>query len=250
MAIKLTGVPGRKILPAEASATTADLLLVNYPVFNIKTPPEYVDFFKASEAGTLPAFFGKHPKAGELFAAIAAQRVANPLLERYFSMTPYALGARYTKYSARPVSCSTGAKLRDDTTGPLPPGPNYLRAAMVKSLESGASCFSFELQPQTDPATQPVEDATVLWNEAQAPFVPVASIQIPEQRFESAAQQTFCENLSYTPWHALPENRPAGNINRIRRVVYDAISILRHKLNGVPRREPTGNEHFEGSPVW
>jgi hypothetical protein len=250
MAIKLTGVPGRKVLPAEASETTADLLLVNYPVFNIKTPPEYVDFFKASEAGTLPAFFSKHPREGALFAAIGAQRVVDPLLERYFSMTPYALGSRYAKYSAQPVSCRTGAKLHDDTTGPLPPGPNYLRAAMVKSLGSGASCFSFEVQAQTDPAAQPVEDSTVLWNEAQAPFVPVATIQIPAQRFESAAQQTFCENLSYTPWHALPENRPVGNINRIRRVVYDAISILRHKLNGVARREPTGIERFEGSPVW
>ena len=38
MAIKLLGVPGRKILPDQADATTQDFLLVNYPVFNVRTP--------------------------------------------------------------------------------------------------------------------------------------------------------------------------------------------------------------------
>jgi hypothetical protein len=92
MAIKLTSVPGTKILPAESSETTADLLLVNYPVFNVKTAADYVKFFEASRDGTLPAFFARHPRAGEITAALAAQYVANPLLQRYFSMTPYALG--------------------------------------------------------------------------------------------------------------------------------------------------------------
>src|ERR1700689_4913325 len=37
MAIKLLGVPGRKILSDEADATTQDFLLVNYPVVNVRT---------------------------------------------------------------------------------------------------------------------------------------------------------------------------------------------------------------------
>ena len=81
-------------------------------------------------------------------------------------------------------------------------------------------------------------------NETKAPFIEVATIRIPKQRFDSDAQQTFCENLSYTPWHALAEHRPAGGINRIRKVVYEGISVLRHKLNKTPRIEPTGDETF------
>ena len=49
---------------------------------------------------------------------------------------------------------------------------------------------------------------------------------------------TFCENLSYTPWHSLPDHRPIGGINRARKVVYEAISKVRHDYNAVPRREP------------
>jgi hypothetical protein len=250
MAIKLTGVPGKKILAAEADATTQDFLLVNYPVFNVHTDGEYVEFFKASRDGKLPAFLATHPESAAITAAISAQRVGDPLRVRYFSMTPYALGTRYVKYSARPVDCATGKALHDAATGALPKAADYLRTAMADSLALGASCFSFMVQPQTDPAAMPVEDATVLWDERASPFVQVATIVIPAQRFESATQQAFCENLSYTPWHALPQHRPAGNINRIRRVVYDAISALRHDLNGVARREPTGNERFPGSPTW
>jgi hypothetical protein len=41
----------------------------------------------------------------------------------------------------------------------------------------------------------------------------------------------FGERLSFTPWHALPQHRPLGAINRIRRVVHDTISNLRSELN-------------------
>ena len=67
----------------------------------------------------------------------------------------------------------------------------------------------------------------------------------PAQGFESPDQQKFCENLSMNPWHAVPEHRPLGGINRVRQVVYAAISKLRHDLNGAPRTEPTGEEKFE-----
>ena len=61
---------------------------------------------------------------------------------------------------------------------------------------------------------------------------------IPRQTFDTTARMSFGENLSYTPWHCLPEHRPLGGINRARRVVYEAISKVRHKSNNEPRREP------------
>ncbi len=250
MAIKLLGVPGRKILPDESDATTQDFLLVNYPVFNVRTAADYVDFLTKSNAGQLPIFFRAHPESERITAAIAAQPVGNPLLQRYFSMTPYALGSSNVKYSAKPVSCTTGETLHDEGGGEHSSGPNYLRAAMTTTLAGGSSCFVFMVQRQTDPTTMPIDDSTVLWDEKLGPFVEVASITIPRQSFDSPEQQAFCENLSYTPWHALPVHEPLGTINRIRRVVYDAISSLRHRLNGVPRREPSGDEHFPGSPTW
>jgi hypothetical protein len=250
MALKLTDVAGEKILPQEAHEKTQDFLLVNYPVFNVAKASDYVDFLSKSQSGQLATFFRTHKRSGAITAAIANQRVGNPLLLQYFSMTPYAFADRFVKYSARAISCENGTTLTDHPPTPLPHDSNYLRKAMASSLASGPSCFLFMIQRQSDARTMPIEDSTVLWNPAILPFVPVAKIFIPNQRFDSAPQQTFCENLSYTPWHSLPEHRPVGNINRIRRVVYDTISQLRHRLNGLERKEPTGNEHFEGGPTW
>ena len=84
-----------------------------------------------------------------------------------------------------------------------------------------------------------VEKSTVEWKEEDAPFIKVATITIPRQTFATPERDQFGENLSFTPWHALPQHRPLGSINRTRRVVYETISKLRHELNGTLRREPS-----------
>jgi len=61
---------------------------------------------------------------------------------------------------------------------------------------------------------------------------------------DSEAQMDFGENLSFTPWHCLPDHRPLGNINRVRMEIYRNLSMFRHAHNDKPRKEPTGNERF------
>src|ERR1039457_2359242 len=76
------------------------------------------------------------------------------------------------------------------------------------------------------------------WKEAQAPFYSVATIRIPRQVFDIPEQAEFCEHLSFTPWHASPEHRPLGVTNRLRKVIYDHISRVRHEMNETKRQEP------------
>jgi hypothetical protein len=82
------------------------------------------------------------------------------------------------------------------------------------------------------------------WDESDSPFHKVATVTIPKQAFDLPAQDAFCENLSFSPWHARTDQRPLGVVNRVRKVVYDTVSRVRHELNGVQRREPTGREAF------
>jgi hypothetical protein len=243
MAIKLTGVDGLKLLAEEAGAKTQDFVMINSPAFFIRNASDYVSFVHASKYHVSFAFFLTHWHELRVARAIVQETVEEVFEQRYFSMTPYLLGQRYIKFSARPVDCGTGAALVPSSALP-PDGPNYLRDRMMAWMNSKDACFSFAVQPQTDPAIMPVEDPTIVWDEIKAPFIDVATIRIPKQRFDSEVQQTFCENLSYTPWHAPVEHRPVGGINRIRKEVYKGISVLRHKLNRSPRVEPTGNETF------
>ena len=45
-------------------------------------------------------------------------------------------------------------------------------------------------------------------------------------------QNLACDNLSFNPWHSLPEHRPIGGINRLRKAVYETVSAYRHERNG------------------
>jgi hypothetical protein len=257
MAIKLMGVDGEKILESEQHARTHDFVLVDNPTFFIRNPQEYSRFSEAlvKAKGKAPSIFRKilfflpeplrvllmllllyflPARLDELAMLLkfGRKKPTNPLGSRYWSTTPYKMGVgRAVKYSAVPEEWN-------DDTSPTN-SPNYLRQGMIEHLEAREALFTFRVQIQTDPLTMPVEDPTIAWDEATSPYVAVARIRIPVQKFDDAACDTFGENLSFTPWHALPEHRPLGGINRTRRQVYEALSKLRHELNDVPMSEPT-----------
>lgn len=245
MAIKLMGVVGQKLLADEAKAQTQDFVMINHPVFFVRNAADYVTFTALSKNNRANEFFQTHPHEAQISGAITAKNIGHVFEQRYFSMTPYLLGQHPIKFSATPIACATGAPLNPSGGATSAADPNYLRAGMRAWLNEKDACFNLAVQPQTDPAAMPIEDPTIAWDEAKAPFITVAVIRIPQQQFDSAAQQRFCENLSFTPWHALHAHRPVGGINRVRKVVYETISKLRHKLNAAPRVEPTGQETFK-----
>ena len=128
---------------------------------------------------------------------------------------------------------------------PFRPPDNYLRNNMVKTLAEQDVEFDLMLQLQTDPFRMPIENNAVRWPEKLSPFVPAARLHIPRQKFDLPAQLAFANNLSYNPWHCLPEHRPLGNQSRARLRMYTELSRLRQRVNNTPHIEPTGDEVFE-----
>jgi catalase len=242
MAIKLMGVFGEKVMADEKDALTQDFLVCNHDVFFIRNVPDYAAFLAAVNGGNpLPFFIGFRPfhlrlhEAVVLFRALF-KKIASPLAIRYWSQTPYSLGPSAVKYSVKPSAGYLAPQ------GKIPAAdPDYLRHVMAAQLQGSDVCLDFMVQLQGSPTAIPVEDPTILWNEKESPFVKVATIRIPKQVFDTAARNQLAEDLSFTPWHTLPEHQPLGGINRVRRVVYEAISRLRHTVNGVLRQEPVSN---------
>ncbi len=237
MAIKLMGVPGEKLLPGQAHELTQDFITISTNVFITRTPEEFDDLVKALTGGVVGMlwFFISHPHA-TINLLRASRKFANPLQIQYFSTTPYLFGATAVKYSLRPQIKGQPDQL------PLHPTPDFMRAAMKAQLDKEEACFDFLVQLQTDARLMPIEDPSIEWDEKLSPFRKVATLKIPKQEFDSDKQNQFGENLSFTPWHCLPEHRPLGGVNRARKVVYDFISRFRHQKNGVPRQEPTSFE--------
>jgi hypothetical protein len=241
MAIKLMDVPGEKYLPEEADAPTQDLLLINGATMFVRNPVDYVSFSQEAFDGNPTSYFlSLDPRQWhlrELFNLLTTVRKepASPLRSRYWSTTPYLLGEGAIKYSARPCQ-GERAGAPDDAHD------DYLSLAMSQELAEGDACFELLIQRQTDPRAMPIEDPTYEWSEELSPFLPVGRLLIPAQDFGEPARQRFCEDLSFTPWHTLPEHRPLGGVNRVRLKVYQAISGLRHTLNEAPRQEPSSHQ--------
>ena len=239
ISIKLMGVGGQKLLDDEKE--TQDFLGISSPTFTTPNVTENLKLQKQIYART-PVFYFLNPFDSHLLdmamQGLYARMDTSPLEVQYWSCVPYLCGEGLAvKYSVRPTS-------NHKTKIPFSPPANWLRQSMVMSLAERQVDLDFLLQTQTDPRRMPIEDASIEWPERLSPFVPVARITIPRQRFDSPEQIAFAGELSYNPWHAVVEHRPLGNQNRARKLIYSHLSQLRQSMNHQPHIEPTGNEVF------
>lgn len=240
-AMKLMGVPGPKLLDDETQ--TQDFLGISIPTFT--TPDTRANARLQQWIGKgLPLFYFTEPRDTHLLDALMqglwSKTQSNPLGERYWSCVPYLLGeGQAVKYAIYPRS----RVYRRIPRLPLRPPDNYLRENIAKSVAASEAEFDFMVQPQTDAFRMPIENASVRWPERLSPFVPVARLTIARQMLTDA-QMRFANNLSFNPWHCLPEHRPLGNQNRARLRLYEELSRFRQQMNGSPHTEPTGEETF------
>jgi hypothetical protein len=236
MAIKLLGVPGTKLLEDEREADTQDFLMFTPNTFFCPGPEGFFDLMVALTTNRLVfGWFLLTHLSISLSLIASLKKHANLLELQYFSAVPYQFGSKAVKYSAKPV-------FNRKSELPNRPSDNYLRERMQEHLAKEEASFDFMVQIQKDPYATPIENGLLPWDEEVAPFLKVATVKIPRQNFDSPQQLVDCDNLSFTPWHSLPEHRPLGSISRVRRLVYNAISKFRHERNNVPREEPTLDE--------
>lgn len=81
--------------------------------------------------------------------------------------------------------------------------------------------YEVQLQFFVSEDQTPIEDAAKIWAEDVAPYITVATLQIPIQALDDEFA-TEVEEISFAPWNALEAHRPLGEANRARRVVMDA----------------------------
>lgn len=252
MAIKLMGVPGKKLMEDDGlpHAETQDFALMNATQFFILNLPEYLTFTQYLGEGTNYGYFlggftpdlpeknwpklfnfaNYHPREMMLALKTLKPPPDSLLNTQFYSVSAYTLGSQnFVKYSAKPCADERAAHVDRSQ-------PNFLRDEMSAHLKDRDACFDFMVQLQVPGKNMPVEDNTVEWSESDSPFVPVARIEIKKQTF--VENQETCENLSFNPWHALPEHRPVGVMNRVRKPLYLQVARYRRSMNGAPLCEP------------
>ena len=231
MAIKLMNVPG-------TPTGVHDFLLANMKEFFSKNGDDYQDLVKTASQGNgfdFALFAATHPvSAHRLF--VARIKMGNPLQQDFHSAVPFKLGNHSVRYHALPCESK-----KDAVPGKDAPR-DYLRQRLGATLASRGTCFSFYVQLNKNPEKQIVEDPRKSWDENKSPLIKVADLEIPKQSDVTSPDLiNFCENTRFNPWHARAENRPLGQINRIRALVYREISRYRHEKNGIAEIEPVNH---------
>ena len=239
-AIKLMGVQGEKLLPEERWATTQDFTFLTTENFFSRDTEQFFKFVTALNSGLLAtAWFGLTNFRAALAGFLGFKRFANLLEVQFWSTTPYRLGPTIAvKYSVKPRS-------PQQSKIPADPGRNYLREAAAKTLRQGEVLFDFFVQVQVDPYREPIENGLVIWSEKLSPLQKVATIRIPQQEIDTSERNWTAENLAMNAWHALPEHRPLGSLNRGRLLAYLEVSKFRRTRNLLPPlEEPTAGPDF------
>lgn len=245
MALKLRDVPGAPLVAQPDDERSQDFVLASAPCFFIRTVDDYVAFVRAQVKRpawrVLSFFVGPNPlrwRVYELRKLLASLgRTDDLLATRYWSQVPYRLGPHAVKYSAVPTS--------PPRTWPHAGGPRFLADRLIERLAEGPASFDFLVQVQIDPETMPIEDATVPWDEASAPFRKVATIELPRQEVDTPERWAEADRLVFSPWHARAEHVPIGAMNEIRRRVYQRISTERRVFN---RAHTSGGDPPTGAP--
>lgn len=227
--VKLTGVPGPKLLDEEH--LTQDFTGISAPTF---TTPDIYENLKLQQylGAGIPTFYFLNPLDPHyldmILQGIYAKAHGSPLETPYWSCVPYLCGeGQAMKYSFVPQSAAR-------TRVPLPAPDDYLRDAVAAGLRTEV-CFDFRVQLQTDPAGMPIEDASVIWT---SDSVKVATLRLPPQDFVTPERELMARQMSFNPWHAVAAHRPLGNQNRARRRIYLETSAVRRRINDEEHVEP------------
>jgi hypothetical protein len=155
----------------------------------------------------------------EILQEIRAKQVGNPLAIKW-SGTPYWLGnadkklgqaVKYVVSHHQPFSKPVNDSSTLDN--------DYLTTSAFNFLATNEATFTFKVQAQTDPTS-------VKWDEDESDPIPVAQLTIPSQSRDPDFEASV-ERMAFHPWHASPEHRPMGGLNRLRIAVYEASSSRR-----------------------
>ena len=245
MSIKVFNVEGEKL--GEHDVDTQDFVLASGTTFPSGTATGFLrDGSVIGKSAGLPegvksAVSATMRNFNRLLHAIGTESAkadffghpfSHPLSEPYYSQAPIRFGDHVAKLGAFPVS-SAQAALKDWRLDPHENEDGFRHAATAYFRDDEA-VFELRAQLWTDAESQPIEDASVEWLEAESPYRTVAILRLPAQDAYSAArQQYFDEQMTFRPANSLAAHQPLGSVMRARLQVYRALSAFRHYENGI-----------------
>ncbi|AQR72815.1 catalase family protein [Sphingomonas sp. LM7] len=241
LALKVLDVSGERLAGTPAS-DGQDFVLVNGPAFGNPTPAKFLpglkllakttdkaDGAKAVFSGVMQTVEGALESVGiksPLIATLGGAPNTHPLGDIYFSQVPFRFGDYIAKFSVAPVSPWL-TDLKGDKVN-AHDRPEALREVIRETIATQGGEWELRVQLCTDLEKMPIEDASVIWDEAESPFRAVARITVdPQISWQHGTSEREEADLAFSPWHGLAAFQPLGGVNRARKPVYEQSQAFR-----------------------
>jgi hypothetical protein len=230
-ALKLVGVPGKKLIEGLENEVTQDFLFIDTPAIPFRGPDGFMSFLRAAKDGRgklVPRLIGAFGLGGTfrlLWGALSLPKVRSFATHAFHTAVPVAFGNSAGKLALFPLTA--------DGNVPEASGEDYLRDDLTARLRAGELRWALRAQRFIDEATTPIEDASVVWT---GPWLELGTLTLPKQDPSSPRGKEIADlvnRLSFDPWHATEAHRPLGGIMRARRVAY-APSVIGRKAAPEP----------------
>lgn len=169
--------------------------------------------------------------------ALSGRRDMHVLAASFYTQVPILFGPYVAKVRLSPVGPELASLQGEEIE--VRGRPDALREAVADFFESQTGTFDLSAQLLTNRDTMPIEDAAVVWPEAESPYRTLARITVPPQPvWDAARAEGADESLSFSPWHGLAAHRPLGSVMRSRRPAYEMSASFRASRNGCPIHNP------------
>ncbi|MEQ1568877.1 MAG: catalase [Myxococcota bacterium] len=212
-ALSIRGVAGESALGGPASSQ--DFLLINREVFGFRDVGPFVDLAVAASRGPL-AVLWLFVRTYGFFAGLSEVRRLTSSLGRPFSgflTEPFFSGVpvKWGPYAAR-------LRLQPEQAPRADSAPDLADEVWAR-LAHGPARMALQVQLFVDERVTPIEDASANWDEVDAPYHTVGTLELPAQA-PDAAFTAEVEAAAFDPWHALADHRPLGHVMRARKAAY------------------------------
>ena len=266
LAIKVLGIPGKKLAPGEEDSTNVDFNLINHPIFFCNSSHDYMfidklfhrlhEYFGKGAWGKIELAYQWTTEMGKAFpsrntlkelkALLSFQDIKsqNTLLYNFYSMGAVRHGDYIAKLRVRPTDESVKSVVQKEVD--INKDDEAYRKSILETIRKQDFKFEFQVQLCKDLKKMPVNDLTVEWPQELSPFQTVAELLIPQQEIADDGNFEIMEHLSFSPFRCIEANRPMGDLQMSRLKAYQVSSVTRHQLNGKERKEPRSLKELFG----
>ncbi len=214
--------------PSDADVSRQDFSMQNATILPINDSPAFLAIMKLLTASKPAACLWSLSFKDKLrvirtltLVQLQAHQTIKPYQQlRYWSTVPFRHGPRdVVKYSATPSSDNPANALQKSN-------PNSLQDELIRHVEEDSKMSSFDIGVQFLDADRMtywskhhdadfwIENASVTWNESEAPFHTVARLTLlsKSQIQPDAAEAIYFDVTA----NSTPDSKPVGSINRAR----------------------------------